>query len=374
MRRPVVVDARMPAYTSAGISRYVTGLLSALATHHASNVTALLARREAGDWWKPLAEEGMAIRRAATPCHHRLERFLLPLEVARLQPALFHLVDHVGVVAAGCPTVVTVHDLAFWRFPWTHDPASRRHYAAAATTLPKADAVICVSDFIRNELLRILPLDAQRVHVVHNGLAAGFQPQADRRRLEAGYGLTQPYILALGTIEERKNLLLLLAAYRRLGHEHVQLALAGSDGFGAARVWQAVREYGLEPRVRRLGRVDERDLVALYSGAELLAFPSRYEGFAFPPLEAMACGTPVVALDGGPVPEVCGAGAESAAELVAPTVEALAAGMCHVLEDRQRRAQLVELGISRAAMFSWERCAAATWTVYQQVRQQVRRS
>lgn len=373
MRQQVVVDARMPAYTSAGISRYVTGLLSSLAQQHARDITALLARRERGDWWLTPAQAGMTVRRAATPCHHRLERYLLPLEVARLRPALFHLVDHVGVVAAPYPTVVTVHDLAFWRFPWTHEPASRRHYAAAATTLPKADAIICVSSFIRNELLRILPLDPQRVHVVHNGLAAHFRPLVDRRLMEARYGLFQPYILALGTIEERKNLLLLLDAYRRLGHEQLQLALAGSDGFGAAKVWRAVRDFGLERRVQRLGRVDERDLVALYSGADLLAFPSLYEGFAFPPLEAMACGTPVVAFQGGPVPEVCGEGAEAAAELVPPTAEALAAGMCRVLDDRSHRKRLVERGIRRAAAFSWERCAAATWAVYQQVGRQGRR-
>jgi glycosyltransferase involved in cell wall biosynthesis len=309
----------------------------------------------------------MAVRRAVTPCHHRLERFLLPLEVARLRPALFHLVDNCGAAGAPFPTVVTVHDLAFWRFPWTHEPASRRHYAGAAATLPKTDAVICVSTFIRDELLRTLPLDPQRVHVVHNGLAAGFRPQPDRRLLETRYGLSEPYVLALGTIEERKNLQLLLAAYRQLGLERVQLVLAGNDGFGAARVWRAVQNSGLGPRVRRLGRVEETDLVALYSSAELLAFPSLYEGFAFPPLEAMACGTPVVALRGGPVPEVCGDGAESAAELVAPTVDALAAGMHHVLDDNQRRAQLVERGIRRAAGFSWERCAAATWAIYQQV-------
>ena len=357
----------MPAYTGAGISRYVTGLLTGLAERHAGDVTALLARREVGDWQQPLAAQGMAVRRAATPCHHPLERWALPLEVFRLRPALFHAVDHVGIGVRLFPSVVTVHDLAFWRYPWTHDRQSRRHYAAAALTVPTADAVICVSAFIRDELLRTLPVDPRRVHVVHNGLDRRFRPAPDRQRLAAKYGLTQPYVLALGTIEERKNLLLLLEAFRQLGNDNVRLVLAGADGWGADKVWQTVRDYGLMQRVHRLGRIDDRDLVALYSTAEVLAFPSLYEGFAFPPLEAMACGTPVLALRSGPLPEVCGDGPNSAAELVEPTPAALTLGLRTLLEDQQRRNDLIARGRRRASQFSWVRCAEETWAVYQRV-------
>jgi glycosyltransferase involved in cell wall biosynthesis len=357
----------MPAYTGAGISRYVTGLLAGLAARHAGDVTALLARRETGDWWQPLAAQGVAVRRAATPCHHFLERWTLPLEVLRLRPALFHVVDHVGTGVRLFPTVVTVHDLAFWRYPWTHERRSRRHYAAAALTLPVADAVICVSAFIRDELLRTLPVDPRRVHVVHNGVDRRFQPAPNRPLLAAKYGLTQPYVLALGTIEERKNLLLLLEAFRQIGHPDVHLVLAGADGWGADKVWQTVHEYGLQQRTHRLGRIDDHDLVALYTTAEVLAFPSLYEGFAFPPLEAMACGTPVVALRSGPLPEVCGDGPTSAAELVESSVMALTTGLRRLLEDRQRRDDLIARGRQRAALFSWDRCADETWAVYEHV-------
>jgi glycosyltransferase involved in cell wall biosynthesis len=359
----------MPAYTGAGISRYVTGLLSGLAERHASGITGLLARRDPGDWWQPLAGQGMAMRRAHTPCHHPLERWTLPLEVLRLRPTLFHAVDHVGPAVRPFPTVVTVHDLAFWRYPWTHDPGSRRHYAAAALTLPAADAVICVSAFIRDELLRTLPIDPRRVHVVHNGLDRRFRPAPDRQRLAARYGLAKPYILALGTIEERKNLVLLLEAFRQIGNSSVELVLAGNDGWGAGQVWQTVGDIGLEQRVHRLGRVDDPDLIALYSTAEVLAFPSLYEGFAFPPLEAMACGTPVLALRRGPMPEVCGDGPDSAAELVEPTAAALALGLRTLLEDQQRRDELIARGKQRAALFSWIRCAEETWAVYQRALQ-----
>jgi glycosyltransferase involved in cell wall biosynthesis len=363
----VVVDARMPGYTEAGISRYVKGLLGGLAGLHPDRLTALLARCDRGDWWGPLAEHGVDIGRAVTPCHHRLERWMLPLEVAHRAPALFHAVDHVGIGLRPFPTVVTVHDLAFWRYPWTHAPRSRRHYAAAAVTLPAADAVICVSAFIRDELLRTLPLDPRRVHVVHNGLDAHFAPRPDRSLVARKYGLERPYILALGTVEERKSLLPLLDALRRLEYGDIDLAIAGADGWGAAAVWQRVADLGLASRVHRLGRVDDRDLVALYSSAELLAFPSLYEGFAFPPLEAMACGTPVVAVRRGPLPEVCGDGPTAAAELVAPTAEALANGIQRVLGDARRREELIAHGRQRAARFSWARCAEETWAVYRGV-------
>lgn len=360
----IVIDSRMPAYTGAGISRYVTGLLSGLTELHPHAVAMLLARTDHGDWWQPLADRGVAVGRAATPCHHRLERWTLPLEVTRLHPALFHAVDHVGVGWRPWPTVVTVHDLAFWRYPWTHHPESRRHYATAALTLPAAEAVICVSAFIRAELLRALPLRPERVHVVHNGLDQRFTPTPDRHFVADRYGLHQPYILALGTVEERKNLPMLLHALRRLGRDDIHLAIAGADGYGAEEVWRIVESDGLTSRVHRLGRVDDRDLVAIYSTAEGLAFPSLYEGFAFPPLEAMACGTPVVALAEGPLPEICGDGPTAVAELVAPTAEALAGGLRRVLSDAARRQELIAGGRKRASHFSWQKCAAETWAVY----------
>lgn len=358
----VVVDARMPAYTGAGIARYVKGLLGGFAALGTPCVTALLARRERGAWPAALGSAGIALRRAATPCHHRLERWALPLEVARLRPDLFHAVDHVGPALAPFPTVVTVHDLAFWRYPWTHSAASRRHYAAAATTLPRAAAVICVSESVRNDLLRALPLRPERVVAVHNGLDTHFRPAPDMAVLRR-LGVRPPYLLAVGTIEDRKNLPLLLEAVHRLGRPELQVVLAGAEGFGADAVWRAAERLALADRLLHL-RPSDAALVALYSSAAALAFPSRYEGFAFPPLEAMACGAPVVAADAGSVPEVCGEGAEAAAALVAPTADAFAAALGRVLDDAPYRADLIARGFARARRFTWERCARETFAVY----------
>jgi len=358
----VVVDARMPAYTGAGITRYVKGLLGGFAELGVPGVTALLARGEHGDWPEALGRAGISLRRAVTPCHHRLERWLLPLEAARWRPDLFHAVDHVGPALAPFPSVVTVHDLAFWRFPWTHSAASRRHYAAAATTLPRAAAIICVSASVRRDLLRAVPLPPERVVVVHNGLDARFQHQPDEAALRR-LGVRPPYVLAVGTIEERKNLPVLLEAVHRLGRPELQIVLAGAEGWGADAVWQTADRLGLRDRVIHL-RPSDAALVALYSSAAALGFPSRYEGFAFPPLEAMACGTPVVAARTSSIPEVCGDGAAAGAELVAPTADAFAAGLARVLDDPAHRADLIVRGQARARRFTWARCAAETLAVY----------
>ena len=357
----------MPAYTGAGISRYVKGLLGGFAALGTPGVTALLARRERGDWPVALGRTGITLRRAATPCHHRLERWALPLEVARLRPDLFHAVDHVGPALAPFPSVVTVHDLAFWRYPPTHSPASRRYYAAAARTLPRADAIICVSASVRADLLRALPLRPERVRVVHNGLDARFAPQPDPAAIHSRFSLPQPYVLAVGTIEERKNLTLLLEALALLGRPDLHLALAGAEGWGAQAVRQAALRLGLTERVHWLGRVDDADLVPLYSSAAALAFPSRYEGFAFPPLEAMACGTPVVAVNTSSLPEVCGTGTEAAADLVPSDPAAFAAALARMLDDATHRATLIERGKRRAQRFTWRRCAEETRAVYRSV-------
>jgi alpha-1,3-rhamnosyl/mannosyltransferase len=182
------------------------------------------------------------------------------------------------------------------------------------------------------------------------------------------FGVPTPYILAVGTIEPRKNLALLLGALCALGRREVHLAVVGADGWGAGQLRAQVDRLGLSERVHWLGRLADDMLAPLYTSAVALAFPSRYEGFAFPPLEAMASGTPVVALNLGPLPEICGSGTDGAAELVEPNAEALAAGLARLLDDAGHRGELIERGRRRAGAFTWERCARETAAVYAAVR------
>lgn len=365
-RERIWIDGRMPSYTGAGISRYVTALIQALVERHADRLGVLLAARAPTLLSSTLPAE-VARRVVYTPAHHRLERWTLGWEASRARPLLLHLVDHVALYLCPCPQVVTVHDVAFWRLPETHSPASRRYYAGAAMTLPKARVVVCVSDFSRRELLSYLPLLEKRVVIIPNGIEERFQPRPDPLYLYHRFGIIHPYVLVVGTVERRKQPDLVVEAFARLRRPILDLVFAGADGLGAEDVWRRAAEGGLIPRVHRLGRVSDDDLVTLYSTAEMLVFPSAYEGFAFPPLEAMACGTPVVAVEEGPLSEICGVGDEAAAVLTAADPVALAAAMERVLEEETLRLRLREVGRRRARHFTWRATAEQTWQVYERV-------
>jgi glycosyltransferase involved in cell wall biosynthesis len=227
------------------------------------------------------------------------------------------------------PVVATVHDVAVLRHPKAF-PAWHRHTGRLALhqAVRSADAIVAVSAFTRDELTELLGVSADRVRVVGNGVDPVFTA--------AGPAASGDYVLAVGTLEPRKNLARAVDAARLAG---VELRVVGAPGWGGVNVpgW--------------VGRIDDADLAALYRGARCLVFPSLYEGFGIPILEAMACGTPVVTSRGGATEEVAG----GAAVLVDPhDAEAIAAG---IAEAERRRDELRRLGLERARAFTWERTA-----------------
>ena len=227
------------------------------------------------------------------------------------------------------PVVATVHDVAVLRFPEAF-PAWHRHTGRLALrqSVRTADAIIAVSEFTRNELVELLSVPPDRIRVVRNGVGSVFA--AD------GPAALGEYVLAVGTLEPRKNLPRVVEAARLAG---VELRVVGAPGWGGVNVpgW--------------VGRTTDEELAALYRGARCLVFPSLYEGFGLPILEAMACGTPVVTSRGGATEEVAG----GAAVLVDPLDAAsIAAG---IGEAKRRRDELVGLGSERARAFTWERAA-----------------
>jgi glycosyltransferase involved in cell wall biosynthesis len=265
------------------------------------------------------------------------------------------------------PAVVTVHDLSFERLPETLPPLQRR-YLSAATRLSvrRADALIAVSDFTRRELIETLGADPDRVHVVHNGIEREFQPtprdtQAAARRRHA---LPEEFVLTLGTLQPRKNLGTLLRAYAELCAEHSDsppLAVAGGQGWGDEDPERLARQLGIEDRVRFLGYVPDADLPALYSACRLFAYPSRYEGFGLPVVEALACGAPTVISDAASLPEI-GGGAVIA---VGPDdASGWAAAMAELLGDASKRESMRDAGLTRARRYSWSRAARETADVY----------
>jgi glycosyltransferase involved in cell wall biosynthesis len=242
---------------------------------------------------------------------------------------VLHCTTMRGPVRARPPVVVTVHDMALIRLPEAF-PAWHRHTGRLALRLAarSADVIVAVSAFTRDELVALLDVPAERIRVCPNGLEPVFGPD--------GPAAEGDYVLAVGTLEPRKNLARAVEAARLSG---VELRVVGASGWGGVDVpgW--------------LGRVDDDELAALYRGARCLVFPSLYEGFGLPILEAMACGTPVVTNGAGATAEVAG----GAAVLVdARDAEAIAAGMT---EAGARRDELVALGLERARGFTWDRTA-----------------
>ena len=267
-----------------------------------------------------------------------------PLALGRLDGVdLLHCPTYYGPLRPRVPLVVTVLDLSVWRFPelfprWTRTAVP----ALAPRVLRAARRILAISEFTKAELVEVLGVPEEKVVAVPLAVEPGlFRPDGDAAEGE--------YVLAVATLEPRKNLARLAEATARLG---VELRVAGAAGWGGVEV----RGDG----VRRLGRVSDEELARQYRGAAVVAYPSLYEGFGFPILEAMACGTAVVTSRGGSTEEVAG----DAAVLVDPLDSAsIAAG---IEEARSRREELRAHGLARAAGFSWEETARRTVEIYRE--------
>jgi glycosyltransferase involved in cell wall biosynthesis len=354
----VVVDGRLLHYNRAGIGRYVRHLYRALAGLAppggcaALDVTVLYARNDGKRRLRAAWPKG---RSAWTPAHHRLERWTLALEVARLRPALFHAPDHVCPQPLGWRTVLTVHDLAFRRLPETHAPASRAYYAGLERSLRQATRVICVSEATHADLLALAGADPSKVRVVYEAPDPAYTPDGPAA------AAPRPYFLFVGTLEPRKNVAGLLRALATLPPAgRPELRLVGAAGAGADGLAAAARALGVERDVRFLGRRPTAEVAALYRGALALVYPSLLEGFGLPILEAMASGTPVITSERSSMAEIAG----GAAELVDPDdPAALAGAMAHLAHDPCRREALRRRGLDHVRRFSLERAARETLAV-----------
>lgn len=305
------------------------------------------------------------------------EQLSLPRQIARDQLDLFHSPSLTAPLHVGCPLVLTLHDM-LWRVPETYNghspqPLRRRLMGLYYRYVPqraarKAAIILTVSHAAKADVVRMLGVAEEKVAVTHEAARPIFQPLRDPNKLEAGrreLGLPPEFILSMCAADPRKNLSTLVKAYAilpaALRRRFPLVIMWGHDRLAEALSRQ-ISELGLNGDVlfRRSGAKSE-ELALLYSCASLFVFPSLYEGFGLPPLEAMACGTPVIAANNSSVPEVVG----NAAILVeAKDAEALAASMAMVLSDEALRTNLGAKGPTRAAMFSWERCARETVNAY----------
>ncbi|MBK5273823.1 MAG: glycosyltransferase family 4 protein [Desulfuromonadales bacterium] len=292
---------------------------------------------------------------------------VLPRRAARDSFDIIHATTHYGTFIPCCyKNVITVTDVSPLLHPETHGRGQvMYHRHILPQVLKRADAIVTISHSSKKDIVSCCRVAEEKVHVIHLGVDGRFVPNAAG---ENAFARTLPerYILNIGTLEARKNLPRLLEAYaiaRGKGLPH-KLLIGGARGWQLSDLAGIVEKYKLENDVVFLGFVEDADLPALYSGAEFFVYPSIYEGFGMPILEAMACGTPVITSNCSSMPEVAG----DAALLVDPLdVNDLAARMLELAGSGELRRSLREKGVERTALFSWEKTARETLAVYEAV-------
>jgi glycosyltransferase involved in cell wall biosynthesis len=283
----------------------------------------------------------------------------------RHPPDVLFVPAHVVPLIHPRRTVVTIHDLGYLHMPEAHPGWSRRYLDwSTRWSARAARRIIAVSGMTKNDLVSTLHVPATKIAVIHHGVRAD-PCRLSRTAIDATLArlaIPRPYVLFLGTVQPRKNLQGLIRAFARVVAAGLPqtLVIAGRLGWMTEPIHAEVAAQGLAGRVHFAGYIADADVPALYAGADAFAFPSLYEGFGMPTLEAMACGVPVVASNTTSLPEIVG----EAGLLVDPLdTDAVADALIAILRDDTLRARLIAAGIERASQFSWERCARETLDV-----------
>jgi glycosyltransferase involved in cell wall biosynthesis len=283
---------------------------------------------------------------------------------------LFHGAMAMLPLAVRMPTVVTIYDLVLEKFPET---MHWKNWLSLKTLMRvsarKASKIIAISENTKKDIIDYFRIDEEKIRVIHLGINSQFSPQPDSNEAEvlSKYNLTGGYILSVGTLEPRKNFHRLINAYKMVassGQKTPKLVIIGGQGWGNEELGKVVRESGLDERVRLAGYVPDEDLPILYRQAAAFVYPSLYEGFGLPPLEAMACGTPVITSNLSSIPEVVG----DAAMLIDPynTAE-IAQAIASVLKNEGLRDNLRTSGLARSRLFNWDKTARETLSLYREV-------
>jgi alpha-1,3-rhamnosyl/mannosyltransferase len=365
---PIAIDGRVISDRFPGIGRYVVELVPALARAAPEIELAVLVAPEPAGRLELGAAGAPEVRRISITAGIRslATQWQVPRALAAAGIELFHATYWLTAFRPGMPAVLSLYDVIGLQ-PEGGLGVLRRATLRLGTALALRSArrVITLSEFSRRDVARRTGYPMDRIDVTPLGVSKRFQPPTpgDVAAMQARWHLAGPYILYVGSNKPHKGLDVLVEAWGTLAgsHPHAVLAIAGPWDRRYAAPMDATRRLGLEGRVRFLGPVAEELLPTLYGGAAAFAFPSRYEGFGLPPLEAMACGAPVVAADASSLPEVVG----DAALLVPPNdAAALAAALADLLAPDGPAARLRVAGLARASRFSWRRTAETTLASY----------
>jgi glycosyltransferase involved in cell wall biosynthesis len=353
-----------PGYRSAGVSVYTDRLLRALPAVAPQHEYVAYIGRDTNVPAGVLARPAPVSFHSA-PTRVAWEQLALPILAPASRVDVLHGTVNVLPMLSRGPTVVTVHDLSFLRFPDRLSTARRRYLSRmVGSSARRASRVIAVSESTRADLIELASVDPGRISVVYPGVDESFRPIDGAAEHQGRVFGGRPYILHVGTLEPRKNQDILIRAFAALragrGIPHV-LAVIGARGWMYEALFERVEELGLRDDVHFLDYVPPSELPLWYNGAELFAYPSAFEGFGLPVLEAMACGVPTITSSTSSLEELAG----GACLTVEPgSVEALETAMARILDDTRLQAKLQSAGIARASAFSWEACARGTVAAY----------
>ncbi len=362
----IAIDARK--LHDYGIGTYVRNILRELAQNDGGHTYVLLCRASDAEGIQAQSPRFETLVEAAGNYSIR-EQVTIPVDLWRAHVDLFHAPHYVVSPLTPKPYVVTIHDCIHLRFPQYLPNRAAHVYARAMMTLAarRATKILTVSHASKEDILHFLGVPADKVEVIYNGLdqrLAAAPTPSEIERVRDRYMLTSPFILYTGNIKPHKNVDRLIEAYailRQRGHADVKLLIIGEEISRFPNLRRLVHRHQLHGHVRFFGFVPDATLSVLYRLASVFVFPSLYEGFGLPPLEAMASGVPVVTSNVSSLPEVVG----DAALLIDPLdPAALAAAMGRVLDEPALRADLVRRGYERAQTFSWKRSVDRLRQVY----------
>jgi len=375
------IDYTAAAWQGAGIGRYTRELIRAIVaqgdTHRYSLFYAAGGLSSDSAYiadLRQICNTHANVRRVPIPLSpRRLTQFWqrlrvpLPIELFTGRLDLLHAPDFV-LPPTRAHTLVTIHDLSFLVHPECAEPSMVRYLIDAVPRgLRRANVILADSQATRNDLARLLAVDPARVELVYPGVEPRFCPlpaattEPVRRRLS----LPDHFVLFVSTLEPRKNLVRLLEAFAQIvqtDNSNLHLVIAGRRGWLYEDIFASIDRLQLHERVQLLDYVHDKDLPALYNLAAAFAYPSIYEGFGIPPLEALACGTPTVVADNSSLPEVV---ADAAVLVSAEDVGSIASGIARVVSDAALRARLRAVGPAQARKFTWEQAAQRVLACYQ---------
>jgi glycosyltransferase involved in cell wall biosynthesis len=369
----IAIDLTPIPYQKTGVGKYALGLLNALNQNDETNEYYLFVKRGFRKTLNLEADNFQVIE-----CSNYLglrllrllwEQLILPLQLVKMNIQVLHSIHYTLPFLAPCKTVVTFHDMTFFLFPEKHTFVKRYFFKLFIRISSKrATRLVAVSENTKKDMIELLGIRAEKISVIYETVDSRYRPIDDKHlseELSRKYGIKKRFILYVGTLEPRKNVTFLLKAYHKLSIDYRishQLVIVGKKGWGYKDIFSTAESLAMGDQVLFTGYVPEDELPFLYNSADLFVYPSLYEGFGIPPLEALSCGTPTISSDISSMPEVVG----NAGLLVDPhNVNQLSKAMYDVLMDIELRRNLSQAGLNRAKRFAPKEIATQMLKTYE---------